>query len=121
MFAALFLFIIIMVLFLKINHKKNVKALEYKEWMETKGFIHIEIELFDQNEFDYQSTGIVTTTHLVGYVHAGVFNFVLGKNNFCNFELFPEIPNNSEDIKKTAPIILNTGAVKSFKQIDNYI
>ena len=116
MLLALFLFITLIVLFLKSNHKKQVKALEYKEWMGSKGFIHIEIALFDQNEFDYETTGIVTTTFLVGYVQAGVFNFVLGKNNFCDFELFPERPNNNEDVKKTAPIILNTGAVKSFKQ-----
>lgn len=119
MLLALFLFITLIVLFLKSNHKKQVKALEYKEWMGSKGFLHIEIELFDQNEFDYETTGIVTTTFLVGYVQAGVFNFVLGKNNFCDFELFPERPNNNEDVKKTAPIILNTGAVKSFKQVDN--
>ena len=119
MFAALFLFIILMVLFLRINHKRQVKSLEYKEWMDTKGFVHVEIDLFDQNEFDYETTGIVTTTNLTGYVHAGIFNFVLGKNNFCDFELFPERPNGSEDVKKTAPIILNTGAVKSFKRVDD--
>lgn len=118
MFLALFLFIIFMVLFLRISHKKNVKAIEYKEWMDTKGFVHVEVELFDQNEFDYETTGIVTTTHIVGYVHAGIFNFILGKNNFCDFELYPELPNYN-DIKKTAPILLNTGAVKLFKQIDD--
>lgn len=118
MLLVLLLFIILMALFLKSNHKKQVKALEYKEWMETKGFVHIEIELFDQNEFDYEITGIVTTTHIVGYVQAGVFNFILGKNNFCDFELYPELPDYN-NIKKTAPIRLNTGAVKSFKQIDD--
>ena len=117
MFFALFIFIILIVLFSKANHKKRIKALEYKEWMDNKGFVKIEIELFDQNEFDYEITGIVTTTHLTGYVQSGVFNFILGKNNFCDFELFPELPDYN-DIKKTAPILLNTGAVKSFEKIE---
>lgn len=118
MLASILLFLSFIMIWSK-KTKKDASKLEYKEWMETKGFVHIEITLFDQNEFDYETTGIVTTTHLTGYVHAGIFNFVLGKNNFCDFELFPDRPNNSEDIKKTAPIILNTGAVKSFNQIDD--
>ncbi len=117
MLASILLFLSFIMIWSK-KQKRDESKLEYKEWMCGKGFVKIEIELFDQNEFDYETTGIVTTTHLVGYVQSGVFNFILGKNNFCDFELFPELPKYN-DIKKTAPILLNTGAVKSFKQIDN--
>lgn len=114
MLASILLFLSFIMIWSK-KQKRDASKLEYKEWMFGKGFIKVEIELFDQNEFDYETTGIVTTTHLVGYVQSGVFNFILGKNNFCDFELFPELPDYN-DIKKTAPILLNTGAVKTFNR-----
>lgn len=116
MLASILLFLSFIMIWSK-KQKRDASKLEYKEWMFGKGFIKVEIELFDQNEFDYETTGIVTKTHLTGYVQSGVFNFILGKNNFCDFELFPELPDYN-DIKKTAPILLNTGAVKSFEKIE---
>lgn len=113
MYIVYLFFVILITFFLRINHKRQVKLLEYKEWMETRGFTKVELFLYDQNEFEYQDSCIITTTHLIGYIHSGILNFVFGKNCFCNFEFFPEKPSNYEDVKKTTSTSLNTGVVKS--------
>lgn len=87
--------------------------------MDTRNFIHIQIKLFDDDEFDYEKTGIVTQKTLTGYVHNGIFNFVLKKNTFSDIEIYPDFPNEKKDIRETVPVIINTGAICSFEQLND--
>lgn len=119
MYFSLFVFLMIIMVISIIKRKNDVKALEYQEWMTNKGFVKVKITFYNEDEFDYNTTGIVTKESMLCYIQLGVYSFVLNKNTYSDIAIYPVIPDKNDDIKKIAPIVINTGAIKSVEKLDD--
>lgn len=118
MYFILFVFLIIIMALINLKKKNDRLCLEYQEWLTNKGFVKVKLTLFDEDTFDYKSIGVVSEDAIYCYVQSGVYNFVLTKHTYTDIAIYPETPDTKDDIKKTAPIIINTGAVKLVERID---
>lgn len=118
MYFVLFVLLMIIMVVSIIKSKNDLKSLEYHEWMTSKGFIKVNLILFSDEDFCYKSPCIVNKDYIIGYIHSGVYSFVIGKNTYTDIAVYPERPTDAKDIKKTAPFVINTGAVKSVEKLD---
>lgn len=112
MICIIFVLLLLILLAARLKNKRNFILSEYSEWMESKGYIKVYIDLYPQEWCSDQSV-IKTDNCLKCFIHQGEYYFVvLKKDSFTNISVYPLTPNYN-DIKKTKPIALNTGEIQN--------
>lgn len=116
MVVSILIILLIVSFITKIKSSRELSKLEYEEWMESRGYIKVTLELFSDEKFS-RDNYIVTDDSFVCFMHMGIYSFVaLKSNTFTEISVYPENPD-FNSIKETKVITINTGCIKNIQKM----